>query len=466
VNSQIGHRFVVLRTNEELAAAIGIVGYRTKVFAVVVSSIPAAFGGVYYAYSQQFVGPGTVSLDLAIFLLAGCVIGGMGTVMGPVIGGIAIFALTQFLGIANQWEGLVLGVLLILFATFLPIGVMGLLQRAGEGFATRRQPVRLGALMTQHSPGHGPQPDGLQAQLNGHGPVDRSYRPKQVWPSEIPGSEVTAEGSSTSRLKMGADEPLILRHVCRHFGGVKAVDDVSLTVVPGSVHALVGSNGSGKTTLLNLTSGFYRSDSGEILLGEARLDGLPAHMFARLGVVRTFQTPRVMPEFSVLENIVPATELHGGVADLWSMLHLPSGRRAKKASLAQAAEALEMVELSAVANSLVGTLPHGVQRLVEVARIAALRPKYVLLDEPAAGLSDAEEEILTRAILALREAQVGVLLVEHNIPFILNLMDFTTVMHQGKCIAQGEGDSALHDPQVVSVFLGKDISEHSERAQA
>jgi ABC-type branched-subunit amino acid transport system ATPase component len=240
------------------------------------------------------------------------------------------------------------------------------------------------------------------------------------------------------------------------------VDDVSLTVSRSSIHGLVGSNGSGKTTLLNLISGYHRLDGGEILIGNERIGG-GVQSAARARIARTFQTPKLIAERSVLDNLLAASEQTNYARDASSFLRLPRARRIDRSARGDARLSLEALGLDDVADVEASELPHGLRRLVEIARALVLRPAFLLLDEPAAGLSGDEIERLELALDAIRQAGVGVLLIEHNVPFVSRLADVVTVLHLGQCIAQGAPSVLVDDARVAEAFLGADAGVTARR---
>jgi branched-chain amino acid transport system permease protein len=423
LHSRIGRRFAVLRTSEELASSVGVSPYRTKLLAFVLGSAFGGLAGALYVYSQQFMSPDSASVTTSIYVLAACVVGGLGTVAGPVVGGLLVFGLNQFLGGLAQYQGIIFGFLLLAFVIGARDGIVGTI----AGARSRLVP---GAA----DPAAGPPPAA---------PVTESRLAQDA-------ARATGRGEQGT---LGAR--LVVSAATRAFGQVLAVDSVDLTVRAGTVHGLVGSNGSGKTTTLNLICGYTRLDSGRVELDGARLDGRAADEIARRGVARTFQTPKLVAGLTVLENLLPAVDPDARLLDISSALRLPAGRRWDKAARGRARDALEVTGIAEWENEVAEHLPHGTRRIVEVARALLLRPRFVLLDEPAAGASPRELEMLARAIRATAQAGVGVLLVEHNIPFVLDLADELTVLHQGRRLAGGP-PSILRDPAVASVFLGED----------
>jgi ABC-type branched-subunit amino acid transport system ATPase component/ABC-type branched-subunit amino acid transport system permease subunit len=421
LHSRVGRRFTTLKSSEELASSVGVAPYKTKLLAFLLGSIIAGIAGAMYVYSQQFMSPESSTTTTSIYLLAACIVGGLGTVMGPIVGGLLVFGLNQFLGGLAEDQGIIFGVLLMLFVILVPGGFVGF---AG-GLVGRLLPKSKQSIST----GTGAPADVL------------SIRTENVRRSPSFGGDPTAS--------------LTVTGATRAFGGVVAVDDVSLVVRPGTVHGLVGSNGSGKTTMLNLISGYYPLDGGQVHLGDRRIDGKATHQIARLGIARTFQTPKLVGETTVVENLLPAIDTTMRRLDLASLLRLPAGRRSEKAARATAIDALDAMGIAEWQGHRADELPHGTRRLVEVARALLLRPTFVLLDEPAAGLGLVELDQLSAAIRRMADEGVGVLLIEHNIPFVLALATEVTVLHQGKRHAGGP-PSILYDQAVSSVFLGED----------
>ena len=386
VHSRVGHKFVALHTSQQLATSIGIRAYRTQLLAILVSSIMAGIAGGIYVYTQQFFAPGSSSVQFAVLLLAGMTIGGMGTITGPLIGSIIILGINQFFTSFQQYNGIVFGVLLLLFAVFLPNGLMARLNVVGE---------RLG-INPPRTPGTpAGRPTAAAAAMDGaavaamDGAVAAAAAAAAA-PEPTPATAVTEKPAARLPawppvIGAGDSSPLVVEGAKRTFGGVTAVDDMNLTLTRGQIHGLIGSNGSGKTTLLNLISRFYSLDAGQIRIGSARLDDQPPHAVARAGIARTFQSPKLMLRESALENVIPAVELRVRCTGPESVLRLPRGIRTNRRARTEALEILEALGLQHVIYQEASALPHGTRRLVEMARAIALRPSFILLDEPGRG---------------------------------------------------------------------------------
>ena len=243
-------------------------------------------------------------------------------------------------------------------------------------------------------------------------------------------------------------------NVSKQFGGLSALDQVSLSVKPGEVHGLIGPNGSGKTTLLNLLSGYYQPTSGSIKLGDEDLSLATVQRRAVVGVARTFQKPRLLPMLSVLENAALGAWSHNESDFIASAISLPSVAREDKDFLEQTTELLHGVGLGHVIHRRANLLDHAEQRFLEIARGLAMRPSFILLDEPAGGLTTQEIEHLSQVIQTLRNAGVGVLLVEHHTDFVFRICDRVTTLNVGKMIKHGASDEVRTDPEVIRVYLG------------
>ena len=257
-----------------------------------------------------------------------------------------------------------------------------------------------------------------------------------------------------------ATAALEVRGLTKHFGGVVAVDGCSFQAPLGQVTGLIGPNGAGKSTAIDLISGFKLPDSGTMLFKGRALEGLPPHAISRLGLIRTFQTPREWTGLTVLENVVMARWDPSREGFFGGLVRMGREKRAKSADeLARAREILSEFGLATLRNERAGNLSGGQKRLVEFARIRMAEPQLVILDEPMGGVNPVLGERMAQAIEAFVAAGTSVIVVEHNLPFIERVTDHVIVMAQGTVIAEGPFESLRSNQDVVDAYLGEQVRQ-------
>jgi ABC-type branched-subunit amino acid transport system ATPase component/ABC-type branched-subunit amino acid transport system permease subunit len=420
---KFGTGLIAIREDEGKAAAIGVNPAKYKVLAFGCSALFVGLAGAVYAYYQTFLNPpGMFSILSSVMIVLACLVGGRGSLYGPVVGAFilqfASEAATVYGG-GNQTRVLLFGVVLVLVVLFLPAGLLPTIERwwrrrHAEDTAYTNQ---IGAL--------------------GHGRLELRTRPPREQAPDGEGSVL-----------------LDVRGVSKTFGGLRAVDGADLQVREGTITGLIGPNGSGKTTLFNLVTGVMKADAGEIWFDGRRIDAMPAHQRGHLGLGRTFQLTRLFDSMSVLENVVAPvpddslrTMLTGAV----------SGHEAERAR-----HLLDYVGLGAFEHQPAGALSYGQKKLVELAQVLMMEPRLILLDEPAGGINPSLVEKLAGMIRDLNSQGVSFLVVEHNIPMVLELCDPISVFARGTSICEGPPATVRNDPAVLDAYLGPEWSSEPE----
>ena len=248
---------------------------------------------------------------------------------------------------------------------------------------------------------------------------------------------------------------LVVEGLTIRFGGLVALDQVSLSVAPGAIHAVIGPNGAGKTTLLNLVTGIYSPTAGRVAFEGKVLTGLPPHRIAERGVARTFQNTELFAEMSARDNVRVGLHLHLAYSLAEAVLRLPRYRHVERKAARRAEELLDLVGLGAQADTLAGDLALGQQRRLELARALAVGPRLLMLDEPAAGLRAAEVDELSAALRRLRdELGLTLVLIDHVMRVVMRLSDRITVLNYGRWLAEGTPEEIRRDPAVIAAYLG------------
>jgi branched-chain amino acid transport system permease protein len=412
LDSRTGRAIRALRRGHVAAEAFGVYAPRAKMLVFIYAAVLAGLSGWLYAHFQRAANPTPFGVQVGIEYLFIAVVGGAGYVWGGVLGAAIVIILKEILQSylpmllhgEGQLETIVFGILLVALLQLAPTGVWPWLVARLPFKSPRRRPDTTLTL------------------------------PARMRPAGAPGVLLQIENAR------------------KQFGGVIAVNDVSFDVQAREIVALIGPNGAGKSTTFNLITGVLPPTAGRISVLGKPMDGAPPQEVVKLGISRTFQHVKLVPDMTVLENVAIGAHLRGHAGPLASMFRLDRADEAKL--FAEAARQIERVGLADQIDQLAGSLSLGQQRIVEIARALCVDPMLLLLDEPAAGLRHLEKQRLASLLRTLREGGMSVLLVEHDMGFVMDLADRIVVLDFGTKIAEGTPEAIKTNPEVIKAYLG------------
>lgn len=415
VRSRPGRAFLALREGELAAESLGISEYRYKLLAFLLGSLGAGMAGALYSHVFNYVSPESFTFHVSVEMLVMVLMGGMGTVAGPILGVVVLQVLPELIAGLDAYRLIIYGGMLLIIILGFPGGVVGLIPRR---WLQRSEP-----------------PPG---------------------PQELQELEQEAVALLRRDSRQAAGGPILeVRGLTKRFGGVTALAEVEFSVMPGTIHALIGPNGSGKTTCLHAISGIYKPTAGVVALEGEIITGRRPYELAGLGLTRTFQRSQIFPRLTVLENVMIGQHAWRKANILAGALALGASRREDAAARRFALGLLSFLGIADRADQVAGNLPHGLQRLLEIARALAARPRIILLDEPAAGLTGNEVEELDNRLRRIQELGITVLLIEHDMRLVMGISDHVTVLDSGQVICSGTPDEVQANPRVIEAYLGQ-----------
>ncbi len=408
ISSKFGRAFQAIRDNDLAAECMGVDKRNYKLIAFVYNAALASFAGCLFAYFSRYISPDIYSFTLSVFFLISIIMGGTGTIIGPIIGTIIMTIGPEYLQSFQEYRLLIYGCLLIAAVYAFPTGIIGI------------------------------------------------TRKKFHFLTKIEKPEIISDNPLGKKDGSEKDELMTLKDVTMKFGGLYAIKDLNMTIRKGTVHSLIGPNGAGKSTMINVITGLYTPTEGDVYLNGDKITGIDPHKISKAGVGRTFQNAQIFAGMTVLENVMVGRQNMIKHNLINSLLHTKKMRTEDEAVKQKAWELLKFIGLEDYAGEIAYNLAGGQQRMLEIGRALAMEPSLLLLDEPAAGLNEAEINNLSSLIEEIVKHGITVFLIEHHLDFVMDISDTVTVLNFGEKLAEGIPTDIQNNQEVIEAYIGKE----------